>query len=42
MECIYHDREPLSGMELARDTMVTLYSGYVSAERGGAEVTIPF
>ena len=41
MECIYYDRQPLSGMELARDTMVTLYSGYVSAERGGAEVAIP-
>jgi predicted dehydrogenase len=41
MESIYYNREPLSGMELARDTMVTLYSGYVSAERGGAEVPIP-
>ena len=41
MESIYHDREPLSGMELARDTIATLYSGYVSAERGGAEVAVP-
>ena len=35
------DREPLSGMELARDTIATIYAGYLSAERGGAEVTIP-
>lgn len=41
MEAIYHDREPLSGLELARDTIATLYAGYLSAERGGAEVPIP-
>ena len=41
MECIYHHREPLSGMELARDTMVTLYSGYVSAEQRGTEIVVP-
>jgi len=41
IESIYHDREPLSGLELARDTIATLYAGYLSAERGGAEVAIP-
>jgi predicted dehydrogenase len=41
MESIYHDREPLSGIELARDTIATLYTGYLSVERGGAEVAIP-
>jgi len=41
MESIYYDREPLSGLELARDTIATIYAGYLSAERGGAEVTIP-
>lgn len=40
MESIFHDREPLSGIELARDTIATIYAGYVSAERGGAEVAI--
>jgi predicted dehydrogenase len=41
MESIYHDREPLSGIELARDTIATIYAGYLSAERSGAEVEIP-
>jgi len=41
MESIYHDREPLSGIELARDTIATIYAGYLSAERGGVEVEIP-
>jgi hypothetical protein len=41
MESIYHDREPLSGMELASDTIAVIYSGYLSAERGGIEVEIP-
>jgi len=41
LESIYHDREPLSGMELARDTIATIYAGYLSAERSGVEVTIP-
>jgi predicted dehydrogenase len=41
VESIYHDREPLSGMELARDTIATIYAGYLSAERMGAEVAIP-
>jgi predicted dehydrogenase len=41
MESIYHDREPLSGIELARDTIAALYTGYLSAQRGGGEVAIP-
>jgi predicted dehydrogenase len=41
MECIANDREPLSGLELARDTIATIYAGYLAAERGGAEVKIP-
>ena len=41
MESVYYGREPLSGMELARDTIATIYAGYLSAERGGAEVAIP-
>lgn len=41
MESIYHDREPLSGIELARDTIATIYAGYLSAERGGVEIEIP-
>jgi hypothetical protein len=41
MESIYHDRAPLSGIELARDTIATIYAGYLSAEGGGVEVQIP-
>lgn len=41
MESIYHQREPMSGIELARDTIATIYAGYLSAERAGAEVAIP-
>jgi predicted dehydrogenase len=41
MECIYHGREPLSGIELARDTIATIYAGYLSVERGGAEIAVP-
>ena len=41
MESIYNDRPPLSGIELARDTIATIYAGYLSAERGGVEVAIP-
>jgi len=40
MESISDDREPLSGIELARDTIRTIYAGYLSAERGGREITI--
>lgn len=41
MESIWYNREPLSGMALARDTMAVLYSGYVSAELGGKETSVP-
>lgn len=41
MESIAHDREPLCGAELGRDTIAVLYSAYLSAERRGAEVEIP-
>ncbi len=41
MESICHGREPLSGMPLARDTIATIYAGYLSAERAGAEVAVP-
>ena len=40
MESIFKDREPLSGIELAEDTIATIYAGYLSAERGGREVAI--
>jgi len=41
MESICHDREPLSGVALARDTTAVLYASYVSAELGGAETRVP-
>jgi predicted dehydrogenase len=41
MEAIARDREPLCGAELGRDTIATLYSAYLSAERRGTEVEIP-
>ena len=41
MESFYLDREPLSGIELARDTIAALYTGYLSVERGGLEVAVP-
>jgi predicted dehydrogenase len=39
--CCADGRRPQAGALLAHDTVATLYAGYVSAERGGAEVTIP-
>ena len=41
MESIWQDREPLSGMALARDTTAVLYSSYVSAEGEGVETPVP-
>jgi len=41
IECIHRDREPLSGIDLARDTIAAIYTGYLSAERGGIEVDLP-
>jgi predicted dehydrogenase len=41
LESLYYDREPLSGIALASDSIATLYAGYLSAARGGAEVLVP-
>jgi len=38
---IARERQPLSELDLARDTVAVLYSAYFSAERQGAEVGIP-
>ena len=40
-QCLAHNREPLCGGELARDTIAVLYSAYLSAERRGSEVEVP-
>jgi predicted dehydrogenase len=40
-QCLALNREPLSGGDLARDTIAVLYSAYVSGERRGVEVEIP-
>ncbi len=42
MEAIAMDREPKSGMRVASDTVSVLYAAYVSAERKGQEVEVPF
>lgn len=34
MECIIHNREPISDFELAKDTVNVIYAGYTSAEEG--------
>jgi predicted dehydrogenase len=41
MECCASGRRPQSGALIAHDTVATLYAGYVSAERKGAEVAVP-
>jgi predicted dehydrogenase len=41
VESIATGRLPLATAELARDTIVTLYAAYLSAERRGAEIDIP-
>jgi predicted dehydrogenase len=40
-ECCVHGRRPQADAVLAHDTVATLYAGYVSAERRGAEVPVP-
>lgn len=40
MECIETGRRPLCGSELGHDTVAVLYSGYLSAARGGKEVLL--
>jgi len=34
MECVYYDREPMSGLDLACETMKLIYAAYLSAEQG--------
>ena len=41
VECCLSGRRPQSDAELAHDTVATLYAGYVSAERAGAETPVP-
>lgn len=41
VEAIMARRQPESDLALAIDTTLTIYAGYVSAEQGGAETTIP-
>jgi len=45
MQAFYQDiasgREPESGSLLGGDTIATVYAGYLSAARGGQEVTVP-
>lgn len=36
MECIYYNREPLSGFQIAYDTIKIIYAAYKSAELGHA------
>ena len=36
MECVYYDREPLSGFQIAYDTIKIIYAAYKSAELGHA------
>jgi predicted dehydrogenase len=39
--CIDSGKEPVSSSGLGRDTVAVIYSAYLSAERGGAEIEIP-
>jgi hypothetical protein len=41
VECCAHGRRPQSDAEIARDTVATLYAGYLSAEGKGQEVPVP-
>ena len=34
IDCLLTGREPLSGLDLAEDTLKVVYSGYLSARRG--------
>jgi predicted dehydrogenase len=40
-ECCARGARPQSGALVAHDTVATLYAGYLSAERTGAEVAVP-
>jgi len=41
VECCASGRRPQSDAVLAHDTVATLYAGYLSAERGGADTPVP-
>jgi predicted dehydrogenase len=41
MECVWYNRQPLAGGDLARDTVAVMYAAYRSAELAGAEVAVP-
>jgi predicted dehydrogenase len=41
VECCLGGRRPHADADLARDTVATLYAGYLSAERQGAEAPVP-
>ena len=41
LECCVSGGRPQSDAEAARDTVATLYAGYVSAEQKGHEVSVP-
>jgi predicted dehydrogenase len=41
VECCVSGRRPQADAEIARDTVATLYAGYLSAERRGQEVAVP-
>jgi predicted dehydrogenase len=42
VESVRTGRAPESGLDLAIDTTLTLYAGYVSADEKGAEVAVPW
>jgi predicted dehydrogenase len=41
IESVSYGHAPLSGAELARDTVAALYSAYLSSERRGSDVVVP-
>ena len=41
VECCATRRRPQADAEIARDTVATLYAGYLSGERRGHEVAVP-
>jgi predicted dehydrogenase len=41
VECCVGGRRPQSGALVARDTVAAMYAGYVSAARGGQDVSVP-
>ncbi|HET6430134.1 MAG TPA: gfo/Idh/MocA family oxidoreductase, partial [Phycisphaerae bacterium] len=41
LTCAAQGRQPESGLELALDTITTIYAAYVSNEKKGAETPVP-